>query len=46
MAKLSNLEVFPHRKEERISRQFGTAHPDHPSIKVIILTHLIPTLHD
>ena len=28
--------MFPHRKEERIARQFGTSHPDHPYIKMIL----------
>lgn len=27
-------QFFPHRKEERVSRQFGTSHPNHPYIKV------------
>lgn len=28
-------ELYAHRKEERIARQFGTSHPDHPYVKVI-----------
>lgn len=28
---------YPHRKEERIARQFGTTHKEHPYIKVNIL---------
>lgn len=35
IAVLRDLEVYPHRKEERISRQFGSAHPDHPTIQKI-----------
>ena len=27
-------EFYPHRKEERCARQFGTTNPDHPCIKV------------
>jgi ATP sulfurylase len=34
IAVLCNLEVYAHRKEERISRQFGSAHSDHPTVKV------------
>ena len=34
VAVLRKPEVFSHRKEERINRQFGSAHPDHPSVKV------------
>ncbi|CAH8543870.1 unnamed protein product [Schistosoma turkestanicum] len=33
---LQNCEIFPHRKEERCCRIFGTAHPDHPSIQMIM----------
>ena len=29
-----NPEFFPHRKEERCSRQWGTCNPGHPHIKV------------
>ncbi len=32
-------QFFPHRKEERIARQFGTTHPNHPHIKVNFLPH-------
>ncbi len=35
VAILNNFEIFPHRKEERIARQFGTCHPDHPYIAMI-----------
>ncbi|EEB20057.1 adenylsulfate kinase, putative [Pediculus humanus corporis] len=35
VAILRNPEVFPHRKEERCSRQFGTNHKGHPYIKMI-----------
>ena len=34
IAVLRNLEVYAHRKEERISRQFGSAHSDHPTVNV------------
>lgn len=27
-------QFYPHRKEERVARQFGTTHKDHPYIKV------------
>jgi len=33
-AVLRNPEFYPHRKEERCARQFGTTNPDHPCIKV------------
>ncbi|KAL1516940.1 hypothetical protein ABEB36_000769 [Hypothenemus hampei] len=33
---LRKPEFYYHRKEERISRQFGTTHKDHPHIKMII----------
>ena len=36
VAVLRNPEFFPHRKEERCSRQFGTSNQGHPYIKVII----------
>ena len=35
VAILSNIEVYPHRKEERICRIFGTNHANHPVIEVI-----------
>lgn len=28
-------EFFAHRKDERVCRQWGTNHPNHPYIKVI-----------
>ena len=28
-------EFYPHRKEERCARQFGTTHPDHPYVRII-----------
>ncbi|XP_065203161.1 bifunctional 3'-phosphoadenosine 5'-phosphosulfate synthase 2-like isoform X2 [Planococcus citri] len=28
-------QFYPHRKEERVARQFGTTHKDHPYIKMI-----------
>lgn len=27
-------QFYPHRKEERVARQFGTTHANHPHIKV------------
>ena len=35
LAILRNPEFYEHRKEERCSRQWGTAHKDHPYIKMI-----------
>ncbi|RZF35617.1 hypothetical protein LSTR_LSTR005145 [Laodelphax striatellus] len=32
---MRNLQFYKHRKEERICRQFGTSHPNHPYIKLI-----------
>ena len=32
---MRNPEFFLHRKEERVARQFGTTHPNHPCIKII-----------
>ena len=29
-----NPDFYPHRKEERCARQFGTTNPEHPCIKV------------
>jgi hypothetical protein len=34
VAILRKPEFYPHRKEERVCRQFGTCHKDHPYIKV------------
>ena len=34
VAVLRDPEFYPHRKEERASRQFGTPHKGHPYIKV------------
>jgi len=34
LAILRNPEFFPHRKEERCCRQWGTSNPGHPHIKV------------
>jgi len=31
---IRDAEFFPHRKDERIARQFGTSSPNHPYIKV------------
>ena len=33
---LDRPEFFPHNKEERCARTFGTAHPGHPSVKRIV----------
>lgn len=41
VAILRNPEIFPHRKEERCARQFGTIHKGHPYIKVLII-FLVP----
>ena len=38
VAVLRNPEFFPHRKEERCSRQFGTSNQGHPYIKVTFVT--------
>lgn len=35
VAILYSPEFYAHRKEERIARQFGTTHPEHPHIKLI-----------
>ena len=35
VALMKNVDIFPHRKEERICRQFGTCHQNHPYIKVV-----------
>lgn len=35
VAILRKPEFYPHRKEERVCRQFGTCHKDHPYIKMI-----------
>lgn len=34
VAVLNNPEFYPHNKEERCCRQFGTCHKDHPYVKV------------
>lgn len=31
---LNDPEIYFHKKEERVARQFGTTHKDHPYIKV------------
>lgn len=36
MAIIRKPAFYPHRKEERVCRQFGTAHPDHPTIRMIL----------
>lgn len=33
-AVLRNPEIYYHKKEERVARQFGTTHKNHPYIKV------------
>ncbi|XP_021950894.1 bifunctional 3'-phosphoadenosine 5'-phosphosulfate synthase 2 isoform X2 [Folsomia candida] len=33
---LKGIEFYPHRKEERVARQFGTTSPKHPHIKMIL----------
>ena len=35
VAVMRDIEIFPHRKEERCCRQFGTTSPNHPYIKKI-----------
>lgn len=35
VAVMRSPEFFPHRKEERCSRQFGTTNKGHPYIKVL-----------
>lgn len=35
---LRHPEFYPHRKEERIARTFGTTHPGHPYIEMIEAT--------
>ncbi len=34
LAILRNPEFYPHHKEERCSRQWGTVNPGHPHVKV------------
>ena len=41
VAVLRNPELFPHRKEERCSRQFGTSNQGHPYIKVTCCCHCV-----
>ena len=36
VAILRGPEYFEHRKEERCARQFGTTHPNHPYIQMIL----------
>ena len=36
VAVLSNPEIYEHRKEERVARQFGTTNQGHPYIKVLL----------
>lgn len=38
-AVMRNPEIYYHKKEERVARQFGTTHKDHPYIKVEILKY-------
>ena len=35
IAVLEDLEIYAHRKEERVCRQFATNHPNHPYIRKI-----------
>lgn len=35
-AVLNDPEMYWHKKEERVARQFGTTHKDHPYIKASI----------
>lgn len=45
VAILRKPSFYPHRKEERVCRQFGTSHPNHPYIKVnMLLTCMILNL--
>ena len=37
VAILRTPEFYPHHKEERCSRQFGSSHPGHPYIKVLFV---------
>lgn len=37
-AVLRQPEIFWHRKEERVAREFGTTHSDHPHIKVRVFS--------
>ena len=36
VAAVSDPEIYEHRKEERVARQFGTTNKNHPYIKVFI----------
>lgn len=33
---LDNIEIYEHRKEERVARQFGTTDVRHPTIELIM----------
>ena len=35
VAILSDIEIYEHRKDERVARQFGTTNKDHPYIEMI-----------
>jgi len=35
IAKMTNISIFPHRKEERCARQFGLNNKEHPYQKYI-----------
>lgn len=41
VAFLKNPEFYPHRKEERCARVFGTTNTEHPHIKVIKKGHIL-----
>lgn len=36
VAVLSDPEIYPHRQEERVCRQFATADTRHPTVKMIV----------
>ena len=37
VAAVSDPEIYEHRKEERVARQFGTTNKNHPYIKVYLV---------
>ena len=37
VAVVSNPEIYEHRKEERVARQFGTTNKGHPYVKVRVI---------
>ena len=40
VASVSNPEIYEHRKEERVARQFGTTSKGHPYVKVFLLFNI------